>query len=650
MKIRKTKSFIAILLSIVLVIGFTPGLNVRAEGEYNLWVNGVQFTSENASTGIACGEGKATYDAANNKLILENATINVRSKYYVSETSYVIALLGIGSGISKLDIVLVGNNVIKDEDPGEGDYNAKGYAHGIYDNNDCDISISGSGSLVINDVNSGIDVGTYENHTSKLKIDSTSVEINSIYDYGCGIKVQGGISVNKSTLTVNSKSTGISQYSDEFFDVKDSTITINSVKSCIAVGDSVLKDGGVRFDNSTVKLNSDEKYGIALEKWYEGYIDEKGEYKEKPPVHTRKIIVKNGGSLEIKSGETKSGDGSTTTKYPATNLTDSKGQTDTTKIIIPTDSSFSSESGYGTDWSGNNIKISVGKNPVDESGSGSGNPTPTPTSGGSPSPTPAGGPTPTPEGATPEPGTTPQPDKDSTNPNASPSPAVEREKQMGEDGTALSKGASEEAADKYITEYDSEADPPGTQFSVLQARSTKTTKNSVTVTWKKAPGAVKYLVYASKCGKKNKPVKIADTKSTKYVLKKLDGKKISKGTYYKFIIVAVDKNNNVVSSSKTIHSATLGGKVGNCKKLTTKAKKDKVTVKAKKTFKLKPTQKAEKKKLKIKNHRKLMYECSDTSIATVNKSGVIKGLKKGKCTVYVYAQNGIFKKISVTVK
>ena len=619
-------------------------------GEYNLWVNGVQFTSENASTGIACGEGKATYDATNNKLTLENATINVRSKYYVSETSYVIALLGIGSGISKLDIVLVGNNVIKDEDPGEGDYNAKGYAHRIYDNNDCDISISGSGSLVINDVNSGIDVGTYENHTSKLKIDSTSVEINSIYDYGCGIKVQGGISVNKSTLTVNSKSTGISQYSDEFFDVKDSTITINSVKSCIAVGDSELKDGGVRFDNSTVKLNSDEKYGIALEKWYEGYIDEKGEYKEKPPVHTRKIIVKNGGSLEIKSGETKSGDGSTTTKYPATNLTDSKGQTDTTKIIIPTDSSFSSESGYGTDWSGNNIKISVGKNPVDESGSGSGNPTPTPTSGGSPSPTPAGGPTPTPEGATPEPGTTPQPDKDSTNPNASPSPAVEREKQMGEDGTALSKGASEEAADKYITEYDSEADPPGTQFSVLQARSTKTTKNSVTVTWKKAPGAVKYLVYASKCGKKNKPVKIADTKSTKYVLKKLDGKKISKGTYYKFIIVAVDKDNNVVSSSKTIHSATLGGKVGNCKKLTTKAKKDKVTVKAKKTFKLKPTQKAEKKKLKIKNHRKLMYECSDTSIATVNKSGVIKGLKKGKCTVYVYAQNGIFKKISVTVK
>ena len=640
MKTRKRHSLLAILLSIILVIGFTPGLNVRAEGEYNLWVNGVQFTSENAAAGIVCGSGKATYDAASNKLTLENATIDVRSKYFTDETSYVLALIGIGAGISKLDIVLVGENVIADGGPGEGDYNEKGSAHGIYDINDCDISISGSGSLKINDVHDGISFGTYENHSSKLKIDSTSVEINTVSDYGNGIKVQGGISVNKATLTINSKSTGISQYSDEFFDAKDSTITINAVKSCIAVGDSVLKDGGVRFDNCTVKLNSDQKYGISLEKYYEGYVDENGKYQEKDPVHTRKIVVKNGGSLEIKSGEVKKEDGTTTT-FPATNLTNSKGQTETSLIIVPTDSSFSNESGYGTDWSGNNIKISVGKNPVDESGSGSGNPTPTPAA--TPTPTPEGGATPTPEGgATPDPGT--------TQPSASPSPSVERDKQMGEDGTALSKGASEEAADKFITEYDSENDPPGTQFSVLQARSTKTTKNSVTVTWKKAPGAVRYLVYASKCGKKNKPVKIADTKSTKYVLKKLGGKNISKGTYYKFIIVALDKDNNVVSSSKTVHSATLGGKVGNCKKLTTKAKKDKVTVKAKKTFKLKPTQKAEKKKLKIKNHRKLMYESSDTSIATVNKSGVIKGLKKGKCTVYVYAQNGIFKKITVTVK
>lgn len=30
--------------------------------------------------------------------------------------------------------------------------------------------------------------------------------------------------------------------------------------------------------------------------------------------------------------------------------------------------------------------------------------------------------------------------------------------------------------------------------------------------------------------------------------------------------------------------------------------------------------------------------------------GVVKGMKKGTCYIYVYAENGIFKKIKVTVK
>jgi uncharacterized protein YjdB len=81
-----------------------------------------------------------------------------------------------------------------------------------------------------------------------------------------------------------------------------------------------------------------------------------------------------------------------------------------------------------------------------------------------------------------------------------------------------------------------------------------------------------------------------------------------------------------------------------------KAKKNKVNIKAKKKFKLKAKQVPQKKKLKIKNHRKVAYESSNPAIATVSKSGVIKGVGKGKCAVYVYAQNGIFKKINVTVK
>ncbi len=53
---------------------------------------------------------------------------------------------------------------------------------------------------------------------------------------------------------------------------------------------------------------------------------------------------------------------------------------------------------------------------------------------------------------------------------------------------------------------------------------------------------------------------------------------------------------------------------------------------------------------KVSVHRKIRYECSDTKIAGVTSKGVIKAKKKGTCYVYVYAQNGVYKKIKVTVK
>ena len=81
-----------------------------------------------------------------------------------------------------------------------------------------------------------------------------------------------------------------------------------------------------------------------------------------------------------------------------------------------------------------------------------------------------------------------------------------------------------------------------------------------------------------------------------------------------------------------------------------KAKKNKVTVKVKKTFKLAAKQTPASKKLKVKKHRAIVYETSNAKIATVSKKGVIKGVKKGKCKVYAYAQNGVCAVITVTVK
>ena len=116
------------------------------------------------------------------------------------------------------------------------------------------------------------------------------------------------------------------------------------------------------------------------------------------------------------------------------------------------------------------------------------------------------------------------------------------------------------------------------------------------------------------------------------------------------MVVALDKKNNVLTTSKIVHIVTKGGKYTNAKSITTKAKKNKVTIKKGKSFKLGVKVKKESSKLKTKSHRKTIYESTNKKIATVSTKGVIKAKKKGTCYIYVYAQNGIYKKIKVTVK
>lgn len=229
-----------------------------------------------------------------------------------------------------------------------------------------------------------------------------------------------------------------------------------------------------------------------------------------------------------------------------------------------------------------------------------------------------------------------------------------RNNQVATDGTKVGPGASEEVANKAITGMKNDKDPAGSVFGLLKLRSTKQAKTSVTITWTKVKGAKKYVIYGNACGKTNKMKKLATITGSKYTVKKVitnKGKKIKvkKGTYYKFIVVALNGNRDVVSTSKVIHIATPGGKVGNDKTVTTKAKKNKVTIKVGKTFALKAKAVPASKRT-VKRHRGIVYESSNKSIATVSAKGVIKGKKKGTCVVYVYAQNGINKKITVIVK
>ena len=196
-------------------------------------------------------------------------------------------------------------------------------------------------------------------------------------------------------------------------------------------------------------------------------------------------------------------------------------------------------------------------------------------------------------------------------------------------------------ADEAITSSDSDEGPAGAVFGKLQAKMKKNTKSSVTITWKKISGA-KYIVYGNKCGSNNKFKKIKTLTSTSFTQKKL-----KKGTYYKYMIVAV-KDGKVVSASKTIHIATKGGKVGNDKKVT--LNKTKKTLKVKKTFKIKAKTKPVSKKLKVKKHRAVSYESSNENVAAVTGNGTVKAVGKGTAYIYAYAQDGAMAKVKITVK
>ena len=44
------------------------------------------------------------------------------------------------------------------------------------------------------------------------------------------------------------------------------------------------------------------------------------------------------------------------------------------------------------------------------------------------------------------------------------------------------------------------------------------------------------------------------------------------------------------------------------------------------------------------------YASTDKKVATVSSKGKIKAVRKGSCTIYVYARNGYAKKVKVKVK
>lgn len=174
----------------------------------------------------------------------------------------------------------------------------------------------------------------------------------------------------------------------------------------------------------------------------------------------------------------------------------------------------------------------------------------------------------------------------------------------------------------------------------------KADSTSQKLSYAKVTGADGYLIYGAQYGKKLKKLADVDEKVRSYTVKKL-----KKGTYYTYQVKAykvIDGKKVILAESSPIHSVTTSKTYGNPTKIV--IKESSITLTAGTTKKVTyQVVLPENKKMKAFAGT-TYFETTNQEIAIISKNGRIIAKEKGACYVYVYAQNGVYKKIKLIVE
>ena len=193
-------------------------------------------------------------------------------------------------------------------------------------------------------------------------------------------------------------------------------------------------------------------------------------------------------------------------------------------------------------------------------------------------------------------------------------------------------------------------------YNATLAKMTAKGKRSLTLSWNKVNGADGYDVLFSRCnhgGKSIKPKVAATVKAgdaLSWTKRGLKPKTAYKARVKAYVIAGGRKV--YVKSSPLAHAYTSGGTTTRTNAKDVSTNKTTISLAKGKAFKLKArvTKLDERKKLMPRHHAaKLRYLSTDASVASVNGKGKIKGIAKGACSIYVYAHNGVYKKVKVKV-
>ena len=227
---NKTRKLMGFAAALAFAMVMLPAAAFADTTQYDLFVNGEQFTSEKLT--IECGEGTATYDPATHTLTLDNASITNAIDYG-----------GIHSNLTgDLTIALQGNNSITLDD------NMGIMAAG-------NIEITGPGNLAINVTGENKD-GISVAGNGNVSVRETSLAVNA--PGGIGIASDGTVSFDNAQVTSAALHAGIDAINliIENGSVVDISATEDRCNAAFISLRGGATGGNIRISNSNVVAKS----------------------------------------------------------------------------------------------------------------------------------------------------------------------------------------------------------------------------------------------------------------------------------------------------------------------------------------------------------------------------------------------------------
>lgn len=224
----KTRKLMGLAAALAFAMVMLPASAFADTTQYDLFVNGEQFTSEKLT--IECGEGTATYDPATHTLTLDNASITNTADYG-----------GINSKLTDdLAIALQGNNSITFDD------NMGIMAAG-------NVEITGPGNLAINvagETRDGLSVA------GDVSVRATNLAVNA--PGGVGIASDGTVSIDNAQVTSAALHAGIDAINliIENGSVVDISATEDGRNAAFISARGGATGGNIRISNSNVMAKS----------------------------------------------------------------------------------------------------------------------------------------------------------------------------------------------------------------------------------------------------------------------------------------------------------------------------------------------------------------------------------------------------------